>query len=696
MTDSVGERKQEPQLKDDCHTGQDCGHSHAGLNIPGLSWLAGERVELAFAIASACGLIAGWVTSFAAPTVIYLAYGFYAASYFFGGYFATIESLQSLRRWRLEIDSLMVVAAAGAGLIGHWAEGALLLTLFSLGHALEHFAMGRAKRSVEALGKLRPKTAIVERDGKEAEIPIGELRIGDLVIVRPDSTIAADGIVVAGESGVDQSSITGESVPVEKYPSPDFQPEDAGGAQVSAEQQVFAGTINGAGALKIYVTRPAEDSTLARVMRLVTEAEANRSPTQRLTDRFERYFVPAVMAFVLVLLMAWVVVDEPFAKSFYRAMAVLVGASPCALAIATPSAVLSAVARGGNAGVLFKGGGPLELLGQIKQIAFDKTGTLTVGKPHLTDIVPAAGSSEQELLRTAAAVERLSAHPLAKAIWTAARQRLGEMSVAKPTDFQSVTGKGVTANFEGDVVAIGTESLFADAAVADAGIAAGGAGNAMRAEIEQNVRNLQAAGRTIMIVKRGTRFLGVLGMLDTPRDAAEQTIIDLRKMGIERMIMLSGDHQTVAEAIAKSVGLDEARGDLMPEDKVAAVRKMTEASLSAMVGDGVNDAPAMATASVAVAMGAAGSDVAMETADVALMGDDLSRLPFAIGLSRQTTRIIRQNLWISLGMVAILIPAGLLGLKLAAAVVFHEGSTVVVVLNALRLLGYRDRSKADG
>lgn len=649
------------------------GHSHAQVSLPGLKWLSGERVELAFAILSALCLVSGWICSWTLGSEHLATRIFYGAAYVFGGYFATLESIHSIRHLRLEIDSLMVVAAAGAGAIGHWAEGALLLTLFSLGHALEHYAMGRARKSVEALGRLRPRTAIVLRDAKEVEVPIEALQIGDLVVVRPDSTIASDGVVVEGESQVDQASITGESVPVDKFPATDFNPELTDIRGVSAEHRVFAGTMNGGGLLKVYVTRLAADSTLSRLMRMVTEAESQRSPTQRLTDSFEKYYVPAVMLFVLVLLFAFLIIDEPFSSSFYRAMAVLVGASPCALAIATPSAVLSAVARGGNAGVLFKGGGPLELLGKVEQIAFDKTGTLTIGKPKLVDVKPASGVSEDELLITAAAVERLSPHPLAKSIWLAARERYGSEAIPVATDLQSVTGKGIGARLDGRQVGIGSESLFED----------------LPDEIRSLVDQLRQSGRTIMIVKRDENYLGVLGLMDDARPTAKSTVLKLRSMGVQRMVMLSGDHQVVAKAIAAEVELDDARGDLMPEDKVDVIREMTKNSITAMVGDGVNDAPAMATASVAIAMGAAGSDVAMETADVALMADDLSRLPLALGLSRQTTSIIRQNLWISLGMVFILIPAGLMGLNLAAAVVFHEGSTVVVVLNALRLLAYR-------
>ncbi len=656
-----------------------CDHPSAPF---GLDQIFGSRTELIFACLSAGSLMIGWGLSWLTSVPTSVSLGFYALSYFFGGFFATLESIQALQRRRFEIDFLMVVAALGAGALGQWAEGALLLVLFSLGHALEHYAMGRARKSMDALGKLRPKTAIVLRDGQPVELDVTDVRTGDIVIVRPDSAIAADGVIISGESGVDQSPITGESIPVEKSPADGFDPAK-GNAQlptIAAEHRVFAGTINGPGTLHIWVSRTADDSTLSRLMKMVTEAESQRSPTQRLTDRFERYFVPFVLCSVVILLFAYLIVDEPFSASFYRAMAVLVAASPCALAIATPSAVLSAVARGGHGGVLFKGGGPLELLGSVDMIAFDKTGTLTCGKPKLTDILPAPGVTDDRLLGIAAAVERLSAHPLARAIVTVARERLGEQSLAQAEGLTSFTGKGVQARLNGALVSIGTESLFDDSV-----------SGPLPAAILENVEQLEQAGRTTMIVCQDREFLGVLGMMDTPREAAKPTIAKLRDLGVQRLIMLSGDNQVVASQIAQSIGLDEAIGDLMPEDKMSAIQKWSATQTIAMVGDGVNDAPAMATAAVAIAMGAAGSDVALETADVALMGDDLSRLPFAVGLSRQTSRIIRQNLWISLGMIAILVPATILGLNLAAAVVFHEGSTVVVVINALRLLGYRDR-----
>lgn len=634
--------------------------------------------ELAFAIACGFLLGVGFLLSFVEAVPFAVVMACYLLAYFFGGFFTTREAIQSILRGRFEIDFLMLVAAAGAASLGEWAEGAFLLFLFSLGHALEHYAMGRARRAIEALADLTPDTALVRRDGQVSEIALSELVVGDTVVVRPNERLPADGFVIKGETSIDQSPITGESVPVDKTPVDDAEAAAASPEQIGAPHRVFAGTINQSGAIEAYVTKTAGESTLARVVEMVSEAQTRQSPTQQFTDKFERYFVPAVMTMVIVLCLAWLVLDESVGASFYRAMAVLVAASPCALAISTPSAVLSGVARAARGGVLVKGGAPLEALGTLKAIAFDKTGTLTEGKPRLANVSPAEGVDESELLGIAVAVERLSDHPLAAAVARDGLERLSPSSPPEAHDLDSITGRGVKATVEGQQVYIGKDDLFAE-------IDGPPLTDALRAEVER----LECEGRTTMIVLQGDRYLGILGLMDTPREAARATVAKLREQGIERMIMISGDNQQVASSVAKEVGIDEAWGDLMPDDKVDAIQRLRAQQGVAMVGDGVNDAPAMASATVGIAMGAAGSDVALETADVALMADDLSHLPFAIGLSRRTHRIIRQNLWISLGMVAILVPSTLLGLRLGAAVVFHEGSTLMVVGNALRLLAYR-------
>jgi len=679
----VGEERAAHENGDSDHVGHDHGggkhgkddghdHSHGGL--------LGANTELIFSLT--CGALLGIgvaIEKLVATAPGWLPTACYVAAYFFGGFYTLREAIDNLRLKKFEIDTLMLVAAAGAAALGAFAEGALLLFLFSLGHALEHYAMGRAKQAIEALAALAPRTATVRRDGDTRDVPVEDLVIGDVVVVRPNERLPADGFLVKGESSVNQAPVTGESIPVDKRPVEDAATARARPNSVGSSSRVFAGTINGAGAIEVEVTRLSTETALAKVVQMVSEAETQKSPTQRFTDKFERIFVPAVLALAFFLLFAWVVIDEPFSASFYRAMAVLVAASPCALAIATPSAVLSGVARAARGGVLVKGGAPLENLGSLSAIAFDKTGTLTEGRPRITDIVPADGVSEEELLKVAVAVEQLSDHPLAAAIARDGRERLGGRDIPEARDLKSLTGRGVTATLDGKAVWIGKAEMFGADGIAPLSKASAAA-----------IAELRNGGRTTMVVRHDDRELGAIGLMDTPRVAARDALAQLHALGIKRMIMISGDHQKVADAIAKDVGLDEAWGDLMPEDKVEAIKKLRAEQKVAMVGDGVNDAPAMASATVGIAMGAAGSDVALETADVALMADDLSHLPFAVGLSRHTRGIILQNVFISLGVVALLVPATVLGLGIGPAVAVHEGSTLVVVVNALRLLAYRD------
>ncbi|HLA63178.1 MAG TPA: heavy metal translocating P-type ATPase [Rhodothermales bacterium] len=683
-----GHEHGEHDHKEHEHKGHDhAGHDHAGHDHGGHGHThsPGEaKLELTFALLSGACLLVAWLLGYLAPGVPDVARtALYGAAVFFGGAFTLREAVAALRAGQFEIDFLMLVAAAGAVALGEWADAALLLFLFSTGHALEGYAMGRARRAIEALGEIAPKTALVKRDGGEVEVPVEELRVGETVVVRPNSRIPADGVVVDGESPVNQAPITGESVPVDKRPAPaeaPFRTDLARWDTVPAEHRAFAGTINGAGALEVLVARAAADNTLARVVELVAEAQTQKSPTQQFTDRFERVFVPSVLVFVgLLLVVPPLLLDEPFAASFYRAMAVLVAASPCALAIATPSAVLSGVARAARGGVLIKGGAHLEALGALRAMAFDKTGTLTEGKPKLTDVVPAEGVTEQELLRVAVAVERRSDHPLAAAVVREGTPRLAGAALPEAGDLRAITARGVESEVEGRPVHVGNAALFGEAA-----------GTPLPDAVRAAEEGLRKGGRSTMIVRHGDRYLGVLGLMDTPRADAKAVLARLKALGIERTIMLTGDNQAVADAVARELGLTEARGDLLPEDKVTFVRELAaSADHVAMVGDGVNDAPALANATVGIAMGAGSSDVALETADVALMGDRLDALPFAVGLSRAARGVIRQNLVVSLGMVAILIPSTLLGLNLGLAVLFHEGSTLVVVANALRLLAYR-------
>ena len=624
-------------------------------------WWAEHR-ELVFSLAAGGLLLGGWFGGLAGAAHA-VSLGLYLAAYAFGGFFTARDAVQSLWAKRFDIDTLMLVAAAGAAALGDWAEGALLLFLFSLGHALEHSAMDRARQAIEALAKLAPKTALVRRDGAEVEVRVQELLRGDEVIVKPGQRLPADGKVVEGNSAVDQSPVTGESVPVDKGP----------------RDPVFAGTVNGEGVLRVEVTKLATESTLARMVRLVSDAQTQKSPTQQFTDRFERVFVPAVLVGVVVLIVVPPQFGFPFGGSFYRAMAVLVAASPCALAIGTPAAVLSAVARAAQAGVLIKGGAHLENLGRLTAIAFDKTGTITEGKPRLTDIV-VFGATENEVLALAAALESRSGHPLAQAIVAAARGR--GLRWDEPTDVEAVTGKGIRARLGAKRVEIGNLKLFA--------------GEAVSVEMAAQVERLESAGRTTMLVRADGRFSGLIGLMDIPRPGVTEMLAELRALGVAKTIMLSGDNELVAWAVGQAVGLEDVRANLLPEDKIAAVASLVELyGQAAMVGDGANDGPALARATVGIAMGGAGTDVALEAADVVLMSDDLSKLPFAVGLSRAARAVIRQNLFISLGAVALLIPATMFGWAgLGLAVLVHEGSTIVVVFNALRLLIYHARLKS--
>ncbi|QED36685.1 heavy metal translocating P-type ATPase [Antarcticibacterium arcticum] len=653
--------------------GHDHVHAHGGI--------FGRNTELIFSFISGALLAIGFAFSYSYAVPEWVSLGFYIGAYISGSYYTAKEAFETISRGGFEIDFLMLVAAIGAAILGEWAEGALLLFLFSLGHALEHFAMNKARKSIAALADLSPKTTLLKRDGKTEEVGIETLKVGDILLVKPHSRIAADGVVISGSSSVDQASITGESVPVDKVAVEDSTREYGEGEEISEKNRVFAGTINGNNSLEIKVLKEAKDSTLARLVQLVNEAQTQKSPTQLLTDKFEKYFVPTVLLLVILLLFAFMVIEEPFSASFYRAMAVLVAASPCALAISTPSAVLSGVARAARGGVLIKGGRPLEDLGSLTALAFDKTGTLTEGKPKLINVLPLADLDETEVLKIAVAVEQLSDHPLARAVVRDGKQRLPAFEQSQASRLETVLGRGIIATLEKDRIYIGNLDLYEDLDDVKPS-----------EEIRTMVRELEADGKTTMLLRKNDTYIGVLALMDTPRKAAKATLLKLKALGIKRMIMLSGDNQQVANTIAKEIGLSEAWGGLLPEGKVAAIKKLKqEESKVAMVGDGVNDAPAMAHSTVGIAMGAAVSDVALETADIALLADRLETLPFAIGLSRKAKAIIKQNLWVSLGIVALLVPATILGFaNIGVAVVIHEGSTLLVVFNALRLLAYKE------
>lgn len=650
-------------------------HDHHGI--------FGQRTELYFSILCGIFLLIGFLIEvFGAESQspwLYLIPYFLA--YGFGGYFITIEAFEKITKGGFEIDFLMIAAAIGAAYIGSWAEGALLLFLFSLGHALENYAMNKAKKSIEALGKLSPKVALVKRNGTVEEVGVEELKINDIIVVKPNSKIAADGVIIKGNSAINQAAITGESMPVDKtaidsYEKlPEFQ-------DIDTSHVVFTGTINGDGSIEVLVLKLSEDSTVARLIKMVSEVETQKSPTQRLTKKFEKYYAPIVILVVLALCFAYLIIDESFTESLYRAITVLVAASPCALAISTPSAVLSGIARAAQKGVLIKGGKALEDLGAIATIAFDKTGTLTEGKPKLTNIIPINNYAEQDLVKLVLEVESLSNHPLAKAI---AKDIKGQYKLEyqnSASNVNAIQGKGISASYNSKTVFIGNEKLMTDEGIE------------VNSEVLSKMDTLLQEGHTAMLVASDGQIIGLISVMDVPRETAVGTLKRLKEIGIKRMIMLTGDHQNVGDAIAKQIGLTEAKGNLLPEDKVEAVKALMQRDGKiAMVGDGVNDAPAMAYSSVSIAMGAAGSDVALETADVALMSDKIEMLPFVIGLSRESKRIIKQNIFISLGVVVLLVPITILGLtNIGWAVAFHEGSTLIVVLNALRLLAYIEKT----
>ncbi|MFE9577738.1 heavy metal translocating P-type ATPase [Nocardia sp. NPDC006044] len=655
-------------------------HAHGGA-------LLGERSELIFAIASGVTYAGGMTAKYLVSAPEWAAIALFAATYFFGGYFTIRTAIATVRRGRFEVDFLMLVAAVGAAMVGKWAEGSVLLFLFSLGHALEEYAMGRAQRSIEALAELAPDTALVRgADGVVREVEVDALAIGDVVVVLPNSRLAADGVVVDGVSSVDESSVTGESIPVEKAPIADAAAALASSTPVPESHRVFAGTMNGSGAMDVLVTSRAADSMLARVITMVREADTQKSPTQRFIDRFQLFYVPVVLAGVLgVLAFGVFAASEPFADSFYRAMVVLVAASPCALAIATPSAVLAGIARAAQAGVLAKGGGPLETLGRVRSMAFDKTGTLTWGQPKVTDIVETRPELRDELIATLFAVESYSDHPLAGAITRDLALLVPAGTERNATSVNSVTGRGITALVDGRATEVGNRIMFYELDP-----------EGVPSEIIRIVDELHERGRTTMIVRHAGVYLGVVGVMDVPRAEAAPVVARLRELGIDDIVLISGDNQRVADAVAADMGLDAAHGGLLPEDKVTMIGKLGGRNGTAMVGDGVNDAPAMVNASVGIAMGAGGSAVALETADIALMVDDIGRLPFAVALSRRTARIIRQNLTFSLLIVAALVPATLLGLPIGPAVFIHEGSTLLVVANALRLLRFRRGAEHEG
>ncbi|MEX2586257.1 MAG: heavy metal translocating P-type ATPase [Balneolaceae bacterium] len=590
----------------------------------------------------------------------------YILAYLTGGYSGTVEMLRDFRERKLNIDFLMITAAVGAALIDQWLEGAILLFLFSLSESLEGFALGKSRNAIHSLMKLRPDQALVrDPNGNERYVSVEELKVGETVIVKPGEHIPIDGVVLAGETRIDQSAITGESVPVTR----------------TKGENVFAATLNQDGAIQIRVTRPSRETTLANIIRLVEQAQDNKARSQRFLERFEPIYTIAVLtAVALLILIPWLMLGQGFDPVFYRAITLLVVASPCALIISTPAAIISAIANGARNGILFKGGIHVEQSNRIDTIAFDKTGTLTRGTPIVTDILPLSLNGtlldEKELLEIAAGCEQYSEHHLAEAILNRAEeQKVQPVQVNNP---QTVPGQGIYGTWNGETVSAGNRRLFRDQL------------ETWPKEADRQAQALEKEGKTVIFIARNNQPIGLFAMADQLRPTAAKALQALRAMGVRKIVMLTGDNRGVAEEIARRIDLDEIHAELLPEQKVEKIRELRRDGVVAMVGDGINDAPALANSDLGIAMGAAGTDVALETADVVLMGDDLEKIPYLLRLSEKTKRIVWQNIGFSLMVIFMLILALFwIDLPLTAGVIGHEGSTLIVVLNGLRLLRSR-------
>lgn len=611
-------------------------------------WLAPRLVAVTLA-----AILLSWLGERAGmPAYALLALNITA--YTAGGFYGVKSAIESLREGEIDVDLLMVLAALGAAIIGQWREGAVLLFLFSLSNVLQNYAIGRSRKAIQKLFTLYPEEAKVKRGSQVLTLKISDINIGDTVLIEPGERIPVDGAVIAGSSSIDESPITGESMPVDK----------------SVGDAVFAGTLNKQGILDITAARAAKQTTLARIIKMVEEAQDSKAPTERFLERFEQGYAKLILISVsLFIVLPPLLGLSDFQSNFYRAMVLMTVASPCALVISVPSAFISAIAAAARSGVLFKGGAWLEQLAGIRAIAFDKTGTLTVGHPHVTDVIPHSQVAEADLIRTAASAEARSEHPLAKAIVDYARQ--SSISHSAPDDFMAFPGQGVSARLHGQDVQVGRISRLQSRAVMPELLA-----------VEQ--ARLEQEGKTVVGVVRGRDWLGLIAAADKVRAEAAMTVKALKGRGIT-VAMLTGDSRQVADSIAKQIGIDRVYAELLPGDKVNALRELQQAyGAVAMVGDGVNDAPALAVAQVGIAMGAAGTDVALETADVVLMADRIERLTDAIQLSQRAKQVVWQNIIFSLAVIAALV-AGVfvVNLPLPLGVFGHEGSTVLVVLNGL-------------
>jgi len=602
----------------------------------------------------------------------------YIVSYGTGAFGPTRDLVRSFLARQLDINLLMVVAAAGSAWLGHWGEGAVLLFLFSLSGALERYTMERTARSIESLVELRPDTALVLRDGRESRVPVSEIAIGERVRALPGEHFAVDGAIVEGNSEADEATITGESTPVDKAPG----------------DKVYAGTLNLSGAPVILVEKGPEETTISRIVRTVQEARRAKSTAERFIERWQRPYVLAVFSgAALAALIPLLAQGADWKTACYRGLVLLVAASPCAVVIATPAAMLSAITHAARHGVLFKGSAHLERLGTVTAIALDKTGTVTEGKPRVLAVhATVPGPGENQLLRLAAAVEARSEHHLARAVVAEANRR--GLTLPPVTEFESHSGEGVHAHTGGVWVGAGRPALFGSHHVPVPETATDAASRIL------------AEGRTALLVVARSRMdgngagapaehaevaSGAIAVADTVRPHARAALQACRQLGIHHIVLLTGDHERVARPIGQGLGVDEVRAGLMPEEKVTAVRELLRRwPALAMAGDGVNDAPALASATVGIAMGGAGTDIALETADVVLMRDDLAGIPFSLWLARKSQRVVTQSLAFAFGVIGVLTISTMSGiLPLWLAVVCHEGSTLLVISNGVRLLGIR-------
>ncbi len=616
-----------------------------------------ERIRV---ILSGISLLAAYISEeLGAATTLYLP--LYTLAIISGGWGNARKAFFALPRLNFNMSVLMTVAVLGAAAIGEWAEGAVVAFLYSVSEMLEAWTMQRARRSIRELMDIAPKVARIRRASTDAEVPVEDIVVGDVMVIRPGEKIAMDGRISKGESAINEAAITGESVPTEKGPG----------------AEVFAGTLNINGALEVEVTRRVQDTTIAKIIHMVEEAQAERAPSQAFVDRFAAVYTPLVIALAAAIaLLPPIALGYEWGAWVYRGLALLVVACPCALVVSTPVSIVSAISNAARNGVLVKGGVYLEAVGALRSIAFDKTGTLTRGEPVVTDLLPLQARSETELLQVAVNVETHSEHPLALAIVRMAEERGIRPDPAD--DFSAITGRGATGVSEGRSVYIGNLRLYEEQGVSIE-------------PTRKQVHDLQQEGKTAMIVGSGDGFLGIIAVADEVRKSSKDAILELKRAGIERTVMLTGDNEQTARAIAAKLGVDDYRAELLPEDKVAAVKELNhQYGEVAMVGDGINDAPALATATVGIAMGGAGTDTALETADIALMADDLSKLPFAVRLSRSALRVIKQNIGFSLVIKLVAVLAVFPGwLTLWLAIIADMGATILVTLNGIRLLRLR-------